>query len=203
MKELIRKHNSRQTRRALFAIIFSILGTAAAFFFFKYFAKVIAWELFDSKSKIIPLLAGIGAVALIYWEGFRRTKNGQGLDEFAESPLYLGLDWSNGGAMLVEMEVARVTGPAYALVQLFLCGPLQLLKCRAYLASRIEPHAGLAQNLQHLLDRIVQNGKWHRVETYHAEYPELRQLVSMELVDFSARKGLVKPATQPNDDHEP
>ena len=197
MEQLIRKHNSRQTRRAFIAILFSIHGTAAAFFFIKYFSQIMAWEIFDSRGKTVPLLIALGAVGLIYFEGFRRSRNGKDLDEYAESPLYLGLDWSSGGAMMVEKEVARVTAPAYVLMQIFLCGPYQLLKCRGYLASRIEPHAGLAQNLQHLLDQVVKNGKWQRVETYGDQYPELRQLVSMELVDFSSRKGLVKPATQP------
>ena len=92
-----------------------------------------------------------------------------------------------------------MTGPAYALTQLFLCGPLQLIKCRGCLTNLIEPHAGLAQNLQRLLDSIVSKGKWHSVETYRNYYPELRQLISMELVEFSARKNLVKPVTPPTE----
>jgi hypothetical protein len=202
IEELILSHNARQKRRAILAAIFSVLGTAAAFFFFRFVCAEIAWTVFDSKAKLIPTLCAVAVVLVLYWDGFRRANSNAGLYGFDESQMFLGLDWSNAGAMLVEMELARVTGPAYVLTQLFLCGPLQLIKCKGCVASLIEPHPGLVQNLQHLLDGIVSKGKWHSVETYSNYYPELRQLISMELVEFSARKNVVKPITQPASNYE-
>ena len=199
MEELINRHNSRQTTLAVLAVVISLGGTCGAYVFFNFLARQIAFLVFDYKGGFLPFVITMLILAMIYWEGFRRFKAGLHQYGFEESPFFLDLDWSNGGAMFVEMEMTRITGPAYVLTQIFLGGPLHLMKARAFLANRIEPHVGLAQDLQQLLDTVRTTPKWHSIEKYREDYTGLRQLISMNLVEFSARKGLVKPAVLTNE----
>jgi hypothetical protein len=197
MEARIIKFNRHQLGLAVLAAVLSVAGTLATYLFFKYICEGIWWEMEHQSLGWKASLIGCGITGLVWFEGIRRARNGAGLYEFYESPTFMDLDWSNGGAMLVETSITQYTGVAYMLTQVFLCGPLQALKCLHLLKSRMEPTPALAARLEALLGEVQQRPKWHSISLYKTGLGELRHLISMELVEFSPRKALLQPVKQP------
>jgi hypothetical protein len=199
------KFNRLQILRAIWAGICSVLGTLAAFGFF-YMSSHQVWRFFSEPApvpKAACLTIALLAVVLLFIEGLRRARAGKGLYSFLDSPGHLGLDWSSGGAVMVEMEVAsRITGPAYILTQLFLCGPLQWQKMHDSISSIFPATEATSGELEQLLSDLEMQRGWQSLRKFDERQAVLKKLIDMELVDFSPRTKsirLIQPALDNGD----
>ncbi len=188
MLSRITQFNQRQVLRALVAGSLSVVGTLLGFGFF-YFASARIWRFFSEPVPRGACLAiALGALGLIFLEGLRRARAGKGLYDFSESPGHLGLGSSSGGAMMIEMEVTtQVTGPAYILTQIFLCGPLQWQKMHTLLTSRFPATQATAEELERLLSDLGLKRGWQSLRKFETQRASIKKLIDMELVDFSPR----------------
>lgn len=147
-----------------------------------------------------PWLAGL-ALAGICVSGHATWKRGHGFQSYADSALYHNLvgGGDSGGAEVVDFYARRVTGPAYVLSQIFLGGPLLLLRGIDHLRRRLPNEAGMETKLHHTLGILRAANKWQSID----EHPELRReillLAQMRQIDFSAHKGIPSIKASPPD----
>ncbi|MEM7144596.1 MAG: hypothetical protein AAF591_05645 [Verrucomicrobiota bacterium] len=171
---------------------FGVIAYGLAGLFFYFALRMVARQFDLEWSGAVEwgvVLVGLLGLTI---SGWRKWLKGEGHDEYAETDLYFGLSTETSGAYVVEHYATRVTGPAYFLSQLFLAGPLQLLKGWARLRRLIPREAGLEGKLEALRREIEARGKWHSASEYSGRERELAYLVRMGLVDFSPRKGSVR-----------
>ncbi|MEM8955031.1 MAG: hypothetical protein AAGD22_12845 [Verrucomicrobiota bacterium] len=192
MGVVIQRHNAKEVLMSALNFVFGLMayGLAGLFFYFavRMVARQFDWELSGGLHWGI-VLAGLSGVTITGW---RKWKRGEGHDEYAETDLYFGLAPETSGAQVVEHYATRVTGPAYFLSQLFVAGPLQLLRGYHRLRRLIPREAGLEERLNHFRGEIEAVGRWHAASTYPGRERELGYLVRMGLVDFSPRTGKVR-----------
>jgi hypothetical protein len=91
----------------------------------------------------------------------------------------------------MEHYAQRITGPAYVLSQLFLSGPLQLMKGVSRFRSLIKPDAAFEARLVEMLEALRLKKTWHPATAYAGREKELSALISMDRVEYSPRKGTV------------
>lgn len=188
MNRRIANFNQRQLIRAIVAGVACVIATVFTYWFFTYVTAAIAGQITGTRSMFLARSVGLAFVALVYFAGWRAARNGAAESEFSESSFFVPFDYSN----MAGYYVNQIAGPAYLLTQAFLSAPAQLLKCQALLRSRFESTPQTEERLQGMLDRLLTKKTWHPVSTYEEDFTALRRLVSMELVDFSARKGVVQ-----------
>ncbi|MDB6072148.1 MAG: hypothetical protein JWL81_3319 [Verrucomicrobiales bacterium] len=82
----------------------------------------------------------------------------------------------------------RVTGPAFVLGQLFLSGPLGILRGWTLLNSRIPESADLESRLENTLVVLRAANKWQGFGDHPELKNEILHLAQMDLIDFSARE---------------
>ena len=87
----------------------------------------------------------------------------------------------------------EVTAPAYFLSQLFLAAPMQVMRGISRIQSRIPESPQLELGLVSLLQEVNANPSWHPLRTYTNRAEEIGYLIRMEKIQFSPRKGTVRP----------
>lgn len=80
-------------------------------------------------------------------------------------------------------------GPAYVLGQIFLGGPLFLLRGWKHWVQRLPDSPDLEPRLNHSLGILRAAGKWQSIEEYPDLKLEILMLALMKKIDFSAHKG--------------
>lgn len=73
-------------------------------------------------------LAALALLVVVIIAGIIQWKRGQGHEEYADSALNVQIEWVSGGAYMMEHYAQRISGPADVLSQLFLSGPVRLIK---------------------------------------------------------------------------
>lgn len=127
-------------------------------------------------------------LAVLTVSGFRSWKAGGGLHGYHESALYHELDLNSGGSMMVDLYAHRVTGTAHLLSQIFMAGPLCLLRAGTLWASRISSESGLEQRLGDTLSMLREINKWQPMTEHPDHSEEILYLARMGKIDFSAIK---------------
>ena len=139
------------------------------------------------------MCAALGTLIVLV-VGYRRWKDGQGHYGFEDSGIHVQLEPVSGGAFMTQLYAQRVTAPAYLFGQLFLAAPMQALKAKQLIATRIPVMHGLGERLNVLLGEMTQVGKWQDAAVYEDRWTELRYLVHMGKVEYSDKKGRVRVA---------
>ncbi|HEY1049110.1 MAG TPA: hypothetical protein VGE39_05120, partial [Prosthecobacter sp.] len=103
------------------------------------------------------------------------------------------------GANAVDYHARRVTGPAYVLSQIFLGGPLFLLRGITHLKQRLPDEAGLEAKLHHTLGILRAANKWQSITEHPGHQREIVLLARMKQIDFSAHKGIPRIKASPPD----
>ena len=185
---------SRYNRSQLMLAVVRLVGGTVCFFlaylFFRYVPAFISGQFgFPLTPAMAQVIAGFGLLAVAL-SGYRTWKNQGGLQSYHESAFYHDLSAADsGGAYFTEQYIQRVTGPAYVLSQVFLAGPLWVLKAWTLFASRIPASNELEDRLGKVLATLKAANKWQSINDYPDHCTEILYLAQMGLIDFSASKG--------------
>lgn len=189
---MIAEFNRRQIVWGMFGLAGSVVCYVLAWLFFRYGATM-ALHAFGYSTGSAPWIA-FAALGGVTFSGWRTWENGQGFQSYSESALCH--DWggaaNTAGAYLVDHYAGRVTGTAYVLSQIFLGGPLLLLKNLHRIRTRVPEEAGLEQKLAHLLAVLHAANKWQGLADYPGQEREILLLNLMKKIDFSQHKGNVR-----------
>ncbi len=196
---MIAAYNRSKMIRGALCLLGGVLCYTLAWLFFRY-ASAMALYTFGVSTKqafVIAVLAMTG----VSWSGYFTWKRGKGFQTYVESALYHNLAGSanTAGAEVVDYYAQRITGPAYVLSQIFLGGPLFLLRGITHFKQLLPNEAGLEQKLHHTLGILRQANKWQSINEYPEQQREILMLAQMGRIDFSAYKGTPRfKASPPN-----
>lgn len=190
---MIATFNRKQMARAILAIFLGLIAAAITIGFF-YGALRMVFEGFDLDDQMtwIPVIVG-AALVVIFYSGWDLWRRGFGQQDFSESSFGGGFDNSTASGVWANVETFQARGCATAISQIALASPLQFLKAHDLIRSRIAPDRGLESTLKDLLRKIEAKDRWHPIAEYRGRETEVMYLVRMGIVEFSARKGLLRP----------
>jgi hypothetical protein len=196
---MIGRYNRRQLAKALICVVGSAICWTLAWWFFRY-VPAFAADMFGSdwSDRTTRWVAFAGMLALA-WSGFRTWKSGGGLKGFHESAFYFELELDTAGAYQVERYTQRVTGPAHVLSQLFLGGPLLLLKACTLLSSLVPNSTDLESRLTETLSELALAKRWQPMTDHPRRREEILYLARMRLIDFSAHTSVPRIKALSND----
>jgi len=186
---MIRRYNQRQTIKAIFYLMSGVCCCGLAFLFFRYLPVFVAWQFGHTLSKAIAVAFGLLGLAVVWYSGYRTWKARGGLFGYHESGLYHDLGEDSAGALVVDFYAHRITGPAYLIGQIFMAGPLGILKSFTHLRSRIARSDVLEARLESILAALRTANKWQGLQDHPEWRREILYLAQMGLIDFSARNG--------------
>lgn len=186
---MIRRYNLKQTILAALSLVGGLLCCAIASSFFGWAPSYVAKNL----GHVLPpsVAVGLGFLGLLatFVSGYRAWKSQGGFYGYHESALYHDLGKDSGGAVMVGYYTQQVTAPAYILSQIFLAGPLMLLRAGTMIFSRIPNTPDLEERLRQTLDVLQKANKWQSLNEYPLAAKEILYLAQMGLIDFSTHKG--------------
>jgi len=196
---MIGRYNRRQLAKALICVVGSAICWTLAWWFFRY-VPAFAAGMFGSdwSDRTTRWVAFAGMLALA-WSGVRTWKSGGGLKGFHESAFYFELELDTAGAYQVERYAQRVTGPAHVLSQLFLGGPLLLLKACTLLSSLVPNSTDLESRLTETLSELAMAKRWQPMTDHPRRREEILYLARMGLIDFSAHTSVPRIKALSND----
>ena len=187
---MIHRYNHSQTLKAVLYIIGGLVCCSLAYLFFRYLPVFVAWQFHYALPTAVAIGIGLAGEAVTWFSGYRTWKSRGGLFSYHESGLYHDLGTDTTGAVVTDFYAHRVTGPAYLLGQLFMAGPLWILKAWTLLHSRIPHSAELESRLEDTLAVLRSANKWQGLSEYPHAHTEILHLAQMGLIDFSAHNGV-------------
>ena len=168
------------------------MAYAACYGFFFAVAWYVRYSLKLESPFVHPHWIAVGMVVLVTLSGVLTWRSGRGHYGMEHSDLYIDLEHLSGGAVAVEHYYNRAAGSAHLLSQLFLAGPLQLLKALQRLRSLLPKGPDMESRLTQLLGEIRNRNKWHPIGEYGVRIELVGHLIRMNKVDFSPAKGTIK-----------
>jgi len=187
---MIRRYNLHQKLIAVIALAGSVLCYFLTWLFFRHVPAVAASQFgFPLATGTANLVAALG-ILVTTGSGYRIWRAGGGLGGYHESALYHDLGEETAGAFVVDLYAHRITGPAHALSQVFLAGPLLLLRVGTLVASHIPFSGEREKKLKATLGILRGANKWQPITDYPNHTEEILFLSRMGLIDFSAAKGV-------------
>jgi hypothetical protein len=157
--------------------------------FFRYVPEFMAWQFRYPLPKGIGPWIGLVGVAVAWVSGYRAWKAGGGLYSYHESSLYHNLGSDSAGGYYTSLYTHRVTAPAYILSQIFMAGPLWILRAWTLFHSRIPYSVHLESSLERTLAVLRAVNKWQGLNECPAARTEILYLAQMGHLDFSTFKG--------------
>ncbi|MFO1483937.1 MAG: hypothetical protein U1F71_11310 [Verrucomicrobiaceae bacterium] len=196
---MIAAYNRSKILLGIFCVAGSLVCFALAWLFFRY-ASALILSSFGYPTGWAVWIAALAIVALSV-SGYLQWKRGQGFQSYVESALYhdLASAADTAGANVVDYYAHRVTGPAYVLTQIFLGGPLFLLRGIRHFQKLLPNEADLDEKLRHTLGILRRANKWQSLSDHPGHEREILMLAQMKQIDFSAHKGLPRFKASPPD----
>lgn len=186
---MIRQYNRREFLVGVGCVVASFLGYGCAYLFFRHVPEFVL-KCFGIRAAPIGLeVATFVILILVTLSGYRTWKRTGGFTSYYESGLYHELDLSTGGAVATDFYAHRVTGTAYVLSQVFLAGPLMLLRAITRFKNRITPDEALDQALARTLSMLKGIHKWQSLTDHPGFEREILLLAKMGRIDFSTARG--------------
>jgi hypothetical protein len=186
---MIHSYNRSQTIKAVLLISGGVFYSWLAYLFFAYSGVFLDHQFRLQIPEIMHVCIGLAGLAGIWITGYRVWKSGGGLYSYHDSALYHNFGRASGGSFMLEMYAHRVTGTAYILSQIFLAGPLWILKAASLLYGLIPYSSQLEAKLEQTLAILRAANKWQGLGEYPTALKEILHLAQMGLIDFSAFKG--------------
>jgi hypothetical protein len=187
---MIRRYNRHQTIMAVLCLLGGIVCCFLTWVFFRYVPPFAAWQFGFKWSPAVSNTVATLGVAAVFLSGYRTWRAGGGLQGYHESALYHDLGEDTSGACVVDFYAHRITGPAHVLSQLFLAGPLLLLRVNTLIASRVPDSSRLESSLADTLAVLRDLNKWQAITDHPERTTDILYLARMGLIDFSTAKGV-------------
>lgn len=187
---MIRRYNRYQLFLTACFLLGSLVCYFLAFLFFRHVPVLIAYQFgIPYSTGMANTVAALG-LAAVSLSGFRSWRAGGGLQGYHESALYHDLGEETAGAFVVDFYAHRITGPAHLLSQVFLAGPLFLLRVPTIISNLLPRTAGLEDSLLETLKVLRAANKWQPITDYPDLKTEILYLAQMGRIDFSAAKSI-------------
>lgn len=183
------RYNIFQILGAALCVLGGIFCFGLAYLFFLYLPSHAASQFGFPLTRTTANLIAAACLLVLAFSGYRRWRSGGGLYGYHESALYHDLGEETAGACVVDYYVHRVTGPAYAIGQLFLAGPLLLLRARTMVAGLLPSSPQLEERLAAALEVLRSANKWQALEDYPSMRTEILYLAQMGKIDFGSHRG--------------
>ena len=187
---LIARHNRKCALTAVGWLLLSPLGWISAWYFFRY---VPAWSL-NQFGMVIPttFVNGIAVACMIAlcasaWQVWRRQTSL--LDEMVRWD-QSRFDHISGGAVAVDYYTTQVTAPAMVVSQIFLLGPLALLRARQCWKRRLYADAESEKRVSAKLAELKNIRKWQGIKDHPCDEIPIFQLALMGLIQYSTKPTL-------------
>ena len=196
---MIRRYNRKQFLLVILSLATSALAYGCAWSFFR-FAPGFAAGFYDiGWSSGLEMWIAAACLLIITVSGYSSWKSGGGLRGYHESALYHELDLVSGGTVMVDLYAHRITGSAHLLSQIFLAGPLCLLRAGTLWMGRIPNEPGLELRLGQTLSKLREINKWQAMTEHPQHSREILYLAQIGKIDFSAIKGVPRIKARPSD----
>lgn len=185
---MIRRYNRRQTLMAVLCLVGGSVCCLFTWWFFRYVPGYAARQFGFFWSPVTSDLIAIVSLTTVFVTGYRTWRAGGGMQGYHESGLYHDLGEETAGALVVDFYVHRITAPAHALSQLFLAGPLLLLRVNTLIASLVPDDPQLQSSLADTLAVLRKINKWQAITDHPDRISDILYLARMGLIDFSTAK---------------
>jgi len=189
---MIARFNLKLILLTLLCVMGGAVSYGLAYYFFHSMFGFMAWEWGHPLTPRMANLITGTVLLLITFSGYRVWQRRGGFYGYHQSSLYFRLEGESVAEVATEYYVRRIAGAAYILGQVFLAGPLLFLRAATLMANFVPYDRGLEMRMRYALNILRRAHKWQPL----SEYPELRTeilyLARMDLIDFSAHKGLPK-----------
>ena len=189
---MIARHNLRQSLLAVLSLCIGLCAFAAAWWFFKFATAFSIQRLGGNVSAPLLSLIAWTCVALIALAGFLRWRNGGGYHRFDESGLMITAEPRTGVSLDVHETAERIGAWTYVLGQIFLAGPLRVLRAFEHWKSRIPNSPVLENELIALHGQLRAKNKWLPVSEFAGREQHIVYLARLDLIDWSPRKGTLR-----------
>jgi hypothetical protein len=187
---MIARYNSKQIAKALLALVGGLFSYYLAYLFFRYLPAFVAWNFHIKWTPETAKLAACLCLVLITISGYRTWKGGGGFNSYHESAFFHDLGEDSAYSVVADYYASKLTGPAYYLSQLFVSGPLYLLSAVTLMRSILPNDPELEHRLKDTLTILKSANKWQAITDYPLLKQEILNLAQMDLIDFSAKKGI-------------
>jgi hypothetical protein len=187
---MIRKHNAIQVATGIGRLCLGLTAMLLAYLFFA-FALYFVGDSFGLRiSRVVSRAVSLLVCGVILGVGYGMWRRGENPEDLPlPGP---DIEPVSGGAWAVRNRAQRVTGPAYLLTQVFLAGPLQILKWIGQLRSVIRYSPQYEARLFDLLGAIRAEPRWLPLDSVEEYRREVADLIRMGYLDFSAKEGKIK-----------
>ncbi len=186
---MISRYNFQQLALGLACLLGSVIGYGAAYLFFRYVPVFIAYELREPIAPwIVPVSVALGLLVVTF-SGYRVWHKQGGFYSYFDSGLMQSVGYSVPGFMAFGDRANQVSGVVYMLGQLFLAGPLMVLRATRHFRNRIPSEPGLEQRLAEVLAALRKLKQWEDLRQHPQEQREILLLAKMSQIDFSAMRG--------------
>jgi hypothetical protein len=185
---MIKSYNRTQLLKAILFFFLAAACFGLAWLFFH-----LAFQLVGSSFRISVFyrqLAEAIAMIGICVSGYLSWRRGLEFTSYVESNLFHDLGDSAGGGVAVDQYARQITGPAYLLSQVFLGGPLFLLRAVKSLRQRLPESHELEDRLDVMLKTLRKATKWQGMNEYPGHEQEILMLAQMKQIAFSGFKGV-------------
>ena len=189
---VIARYNLRQTLLAIASFCLGLCAFTVAWWFF-HFAS--AYTIRALGGHVTPLQQSLiiwACIVLIALAAWLRWRNGGGYHHFHESGMMPTTEPHTGLSLEIHTAANRIGAWAYLLGQIFLAGPLQILRAFDRLRMRIPNSPVLESELCAFRDELRARNRWLPISDFAGRERHVDYLARLGLVDFSPRKGTLK-----------
>lgn len=183
-------------RRQVVWGVLGLAGSVVCYVLAWLFVQQVATALLESFNLSATHATWLGClmVILMTLSGWRIWKSGQGFENYGESVFSPDLtgSYERPWARKMDNPGQGLRATAYVLSQLFLSGPLLMLKSLERLKSRIPEDAGLESKLADMLEVLRRANRWQSLADYPGREREILLLRRMKQIDFSRYEGRVR-----------
>lgn len=189
---VIARYNLRQTLLAILSVCVGLCAFAVAWWFFNGASGFAIWRLGGSVTALQQSLIAWACVLLIAIGGYFRWRIGDGYHQFHDSGMMPTVEPHTGLGLEVHTSANRIGAWSYLLGQIFLAGPLQILRALDRLRMRIPNSPVLENELIAFRDQLRAKKRWLPISEFAGREQHIDFLARLGLVDFSPRKGTLK-----------
>ncbi|CAN5566159.1 hypothetical protein BH09VER1_BH09VER1_48330 [soil metagenome] len=186
---MISRYNLQQIALGLACALGGLLGYVATYLFFRYVPVFIAYQFRQPLAPWIPIASEVLGLLAVTFSGYRVWHKRGGFHSYFDSGLLQNIGYSVPGFLAFGDRANQVSGIAYMLGQLFLAGPLMVLRSLQHFRNRIASEPGLEERLAEVLTALRQLKQWEDLRHHPQEQREILLLAQMRQIDFSALRG--------------
>lgn len=190
---MIRSFNRRQRIRAVLSVLIGIVSYLLAFGFFYFVANRAASMLPPGLPGWFESAVSSSVLVIITASGWIRHRRNEEAD-LSDAVMWKG-DVDMPGAFVAQVRINQVSSSAWMLSQVFLAGPMRILRAVDLWRSCLPVGTELEQRMLVLLRELKSRNQWVPVEPFQHHGEALAALIRTGHVEFSSIKGRLRASS--------